>query len=224
MSPRVPATERELRTQASRGPPPREGQQLHPSRLSRPRAWHGAASLSALYARRAAGPTTAVHAVAATAAVGGGQCPPLHSYLGVRSSSGASIPLQVLQHRSPPRLALRLGLHAPPRQCLGGRSSTSRRKVRLSPPAIQEKCPRRWYSTSGALQPRLWKTWHSSCSPKTTMGQLYSRAAAATSRSEPQDLGPVSPRRYALQPPGSPAAVGILPENHALYLELSRSM
>ena len=150
--------------------------------------------------------------------------PPLRSYFGVRSSSGASIPLQVLHHRTPPRLALRLGPHAPPRQCLGGRSSTSRRKVRLSPPAIQEKCPRRWYSTSGALQPRLWKIWHSSCSPKTTMGQLYSRAAAATSRSEPQDLGPVSSRWYALQPPGSPAAVGILPENHALYLELFLSM
>ena len=64
--------------------------------------------------------------------------PPLHSYLGVRSSSGASIPLQVLHHRTRPRLALRLGPHAPPRQCLGARSSTSCRKARLSPPAIQE--------------------------------------------------------------------------------------
>ena len=76
MSPCVPATERERRAQASQGFPVRQGQQLHPSRLLRPRAWHGAASLSALYARRAAGPTTAAPAVSVAAAVGGGQCPP----------------------------------------------------------------------------------------------------------------------------------------------------
>ena len=57
-----------------------------------------------------------------------------------------------------------------------------------------------------------------------TMGQPYSQAAAATSRSEPQDLGSVSFLRYSFQSPGSPALVGILPENHAAYLELFLSM
>ena len=76
MSPRAPATERERGAQGSQGSPVREGQPPHPSRLLRPRVWHGAASLSSLYACRAAGPTTAAPAVSVAAAVGGGQCPP----------------------------------------------------------------------------------------------------------------------------------------------------